>query len=503
MEEDSTTLSLEPSAAGVSDSLLWFGTTTGTALNLVDHATLPIMKAAIVTDGVPGPRTRELASRGAFDMQSIYRALVIDDAKSSGPFLVDVDGNVLLDLFANFALGALGYNHPAILEVTRSEAFARAAANPTSTPFVPSTAWFDFVETLEKRFAPAGMAKVFCVDAGGEGVEAALKVAFIVHAERRRVAAGAPKNPLELPTDEQERALGNAGTDAVVVSFAGSFHGRGLGPLSATHSKVIHKADLPAFPWPTAPFPANRFPLGDHREENEHREKAALEELEKILAAHEGRVAAVLIEPIQSEGGDRHASPAFYRRVQELAGKAGAAFILDEVQTGVGISGTLWAHEQLDLPRPPDLVCFGKKMQMGGFFATAPYVISQFGRMYQTKNGDRARGMIATAILRTVVDGGLLPKVREVGARFLAGLEALAKKYPALVSEPRGRGLLLAFDLPTVLLRDDFLKRALARGVFATYTGTRSVRLRPHLVTEAEHVDDALAAFDEVCRELG
>jgi 4-aminobutyrate aminotransferase/(S)-3-amino-2-methylpropionate transaminase len=220
------------------------------------------------------------------------------------------------------------------------------------------------------------------------------------------------------------------------------------------------------------------------------------------LEQNQGRVAAVLIEPIQSEGGDRHASPEFFRKVQALARSAGAAFVLDEVQTGVGMSGTLWAHEQLDLPHPPDIVCFGKKMQMGGFFASEAFVISQFGRMYQTKNGDRARAMIASAILRTVMEDGLLERVRSVGARFLAGLEDLAKRHPTLVTEPRGRGLLLAFDMPTPAVRDDFLKRALQKGVFASYTGTRSVRLRPHLITENEHVDDALGVFDSVLGDL-
>jgi 4-aminobutyrate aminotransferase/(S)-3-amino-2-methylpropionate transaminase len=460
------------------------------------------MKRKIVTDGMPGPRTRELSCRGSFDMQAVYRALVIDDVASSGAYAVDADGNVLLDLFANFALGALGYNHPAVTAVTRSAAFAHASANPTSTPFVTTPAWFDFLEALESRFAPRGMSKVFCVDAGGEGVEAALKAAFIVHAERRRERAGRPKSPLDLGEREQRAILENAGTDAVVVSFDGAFHGRGLGPLSATHSKAIHKADLPAFAWPMAPFPANRFPRARHADENARAEASAVAALEAILDAHRGRVAAVLVEPVQSEGGDRHASPAFFRKVQELAAAAGAAFVLDEVQTGVGISGTLWAHEQLDLPRPPDMVCFGKKMQMGGFFAAAPFVITQFGRMYQTRNGDRSRAMIAGSILRTIADQDLLSRVRAVGARFLAGLEDLATRYPTLVTEPRGLGFLLAFDLPTPAVRDDFLKRALARGVFASYTGARSVRLRPHLITEDEHVDDALGVFASVLDEL-
>jgi 4-aminobutyrate aminotransferase/(S)-3-amino-2-methylpropionate transaminase len=460
------------------------------------------MSRRVVTASVPGPKSLELSRRGDFDMQGIYRTLVLDDVASHGPYAVDVDGNVLLDLFANFALGALGYNHPAVMAVASSPLFAHAAANPTSTPFVTTSAWFDFVASLESRFAPRGMAKVFCVDAGGEGVEAALKAAFIVHGERRRARAGLPSNPLELPEAEQRAILDNRGSDAVVVSFEGAFHGRGLGPLSATHSKVIHKADLPAFAWPMAPFPASRFPLARHAEENARTEEAALQALERILDAAKEKVAAVLVEPIQSEGGDRHASPAFFRKVQSLAAASGAAFVLDEVQTGVGMSGTLWAHEQLDLPRAPDMVCFGKKMQIGGFFAAPPFVITQFGRMYQTRNGDRARAMIASSILETIARDDLLCRVRDVGAHFLAGLEELATRFPSLVAEPRGRGFLLAFDLPSPAVRDDFLRRALARGVFASYTGTRSVRLRPHLVTERDHVDDALGVFATVLAEL-
>jgi 4-aminobutyrate aminotransferase/(S)-3-amino-2-methylpropionate transaminase len=441
-------------------------------------------------------------ARGGLDMQSIYRALVVDDVKSSGCYMVDADGNVLLDLFAGFALGALGFNHPALVEIAKSEAFVHATVNPTSTPFVAAPAWFEVLDGLAAH-APLGMSKIFCVDGGGEGVEAALKVAFIQHGERRRAAAGRPKSPLELPEAEQRAILlDNAGTDAVVIAFDGAFHGRGIGPLSATHSKVVHKADIPAFGWPTAPFPANRFPRERYAEENARAEAAALVELERIVDAHAGRVAAIIVEPVQSEGGDRHASPAFFQSVQKMARRAGAALVLDEVQTGVAISGTLWAHEQLALDGPPDLMCFGKKMQMGGFFCTEAMRIDSFGRMYQTRNGDRARGMLAVATLRAIDEGALCANVRDTGAYFLQTLEELEKRHPRLVSDARGRGFLLAFDMPTAAVRDDFLKRARDRGVFASYTGSRSVRLRPHLITAREEVDVAIAAFDATLREM-
>lgn len=452
-----------------------------------------------VATELPGPKSRELMARGGLDMQSAYRALVIDDQKSQGPYIVDVDDNVLLDLFSSFALGALGYNHPSFEALTKTEAFARAAMNPTSTPFVTTPGWFDTLEGLA-RFKPAWAETMFCVDAGGEGVESGLKAAFIRHGERARRTAGRPENPLDLPEEEQRAILDNAGSEAVVVSFAGAFHGRGLGPLSATHSKVIHKADLPAFAWPMAPYPANRFPLDRHAEDNDRREKKALDVLERILDTHDGRVAAVLIEPVQSEGGDRHASPAFYQGVERLARAARAAFMVDEVQTGVGISGTIWAHEQLGVQ--PDLMAFGKKMQMGGFFASRDFSIDQFGRMYQTRNGDRLRAMLGLATLETIERDALLANVRETGAYFLRRLEELAEKYPALCSEPRGRGFLLAFDLPTSEARDDFLRRSRERGVFASYTGSRSVRLRPHLITRREDVDVAIPVFAAVLADM-
>ncbi len=458
--------------------------------------------ARVVRTELPGPRARERMPLGAFDLQHGYRSVVVDDEASRGVSLVDVDGNVFLDLFSSFALGALGYNHPALVEVARSPEFLRASINPTSTPFLTTDTWLRFMAELKDNWAPPGTSRVFCVDGGGEGIESAIKLAFMTHNTRQRVAGGGPGNPLELPPEEQERILDNAGTDSVLVAFRGAFHGRSLGALSATHSKVSHKADVPAFRWPMVTFPASRWPLEKHADENAAAEAAALAELARVFDAHAGKVAAVLVEPVQSEGGDRHASAAFFRAVQRMAKDAGAALILDEVQTGVAITGTMWLHEQFDLPEPADLVAFGKKMQMGGCFATAPYAVTQFGRMYQTRNGDRARAMLCTATLRTIDALDLCGHAAREGAYFLSRLQEIAERHPGLVSDARGRGFLLAFDLPTPAARDDFLKRCLGRGIFASYTGTRSVRIRPHLVTQRADIDEALAVFSAVAAEM-
>src|SRR4051812_5540436 len=122
----------------------------------MERSPLPPAPPRGVRTELPGPIARAWMARGGFDMQARYRAVVMDDAASQGCSLVDVDGNVVLDLFANFALGALGYNHPALVEVAKSEAFVRAAANPSSTPFVAAPSWFEYVEALEQRYAPRG-----------------------------------------------------------------------------------------------------------------------------------------------------------------------------------------------------------------------------------------------------------------------------------------------------------------------------------------------------------
>ena len=148
------------------------------------------------------------------------------------------------------------------------------------------------------------------------------------------------------------------------------------------------------------------------------------------------------------------------------------------------------------------MVVFGKKMQLGGFFAGERYDISQFGRMYQTRNGDRARAAIALATLEAIEEERLLTAVRTQGEYFVEQLRELAARHPTLVSQPRGVGFLLAFDMPTPELRNTFLVRAREKGVMASYTGTRSVRLRPHLITTRKEIDEALAVFGAVLDEL-
>lgn len=159
-----------------------------------------------------------------------------------------------------------------------------------------------------------------------------------------------------------------------ILSFHGGFHGRTLGCLATTHSKAIHKLDVPSFDWPIASFPIYKYPLEENKRENEEEDRRCLAEVEDFIETYNKKknipVAGIIVEPIQSEGGDNEASPEFFQQLQQIAKKNGAAFLIDEVQTGGGPSGKMWCHEHFNLPTPPDIVTFSKKMQMGGYFHT-------------------------------------------------------------------------------------------------------------------------------------
>nr|NVI72080.1 putative 4-aminobutyrate aminotransferase, mitochondrial-like protein [Cucujiformia] len=155
-----------------------------------------------------------------------------------------------------------------------------------------------------------------------------------------------------------------------LLSFHGAFHGRTFGALSTTHSKAIHKIDVPAFDWPVAHFPKYKYPLEDHVKENKAEDAKCLAEVEELFEKYKKKapVAGIVAEPIQAEGGDNEASPEFFQGLQEIAKKQGAFLLLDEVQTGCGATGKMWCHEHFNLKSPPDIVTFSKKMLTGGYF---------------------------------------------------------------------------------------------------------------------------------------
>lgn len=198
--------------------------------------------------------------------------------------------------------------------------------------------------------------------------ENAYKNMFIAYRRKKR------GEKVDFTKEEEDSCMLNLPPGAPklsILSFHGAFHGRTLGALSTTHSKAIHKLDVPSFDWPVAHFPRYKYPLDKNTRENAEEDKKCLAEVEDLFEKYEKKgipVAGIVVEPIQSEGGDHEGSPEFFQGLQDIAKRNTAALLIDEVQTGGGPTGKMWCHEHFNLKSPPDIVTFSKKMQLGGYF---------------------------------------------------------------------------------------------------------------------------------------
>lgn len=444
---------------------------------------------ASVKTAIPGPRTEELRARhGKYqDARTIH---VYQDAKASlGNYLVDVDGNTLLDLYGHIACLPLGYNHPALLHAWRSGAFDWCAGFRPALGISPPAEWVDVVERTMMRLAPPGLTRVTTVTTGSEAVENAIKAAFIRHMRRRR--GGAPPSLDDISATMHNRQPGV--NQMKVISFEGGFHGRSMGALSLTRSKAIHKLDIPAFEWPVVPFPANKFPLEEHAVENREAEARVLHIISETI---DENVAALIVEPIQGEGGDRHASPAFFRALRKMLHERGVTFIVDEVQTGGGGTGVLWAHQSWELPEPPDIVTFSKKMQLGGYYFREDLFPAEPYRIFNTFLGDPLRAAQLGVIADVIESDHLLANTRLTGTFLVEGLAQLSARHPAILSNARGAGTYAAIDARDAVTRDRLLDGLRRAGAEAGGSGDRSIRFRPALIFAPRHAAEALGMLE-------
>ncbi|KAG0172033.1 4-aminobutyrate transaminase [Apophysomyces sp. BC1015] len=398
----------------------------------------------------------------------------------------------MLDVFAQIASIPIGYNNPVFLELAKKPAFQTALANRAALGVNPTEDWADSVEKAFMKVAPKGMGNVFTVMCGSCANENAFKTAFMYQAAKRR--GQRDFSPDELSSCMKNQAPGSP--DMAILSFSQAFHGRLFGSLTTTASKAIHKVDIPAFDWPKATFPALKYPLEDNVEHNKRVEAESLQQVEEIIKTNSKPVAAVVVEPVQSEGGDNHASFDYFRKLQAICHKHDVLFIIDEVQTGVGATGTFWAHEAWNLPSPPDIMTFSKKFQAAGFYMNPRLRPAQTYRLYNTWMGDPVRAMQAAAIVDEIESKNLLDNVRQVGAYLQSGLKTLASK--GSIANVRGQGAFIAFDMHTPTIRDQFLQAMRQKGVNIGGCGDKSVRLRPMLTFQQNHADILLNTMDSV-----
>ncbi len=415
--------------------------------------------------------------------------LVLDLERSHGCRLVDArDGRELLDFFTFFASNPLGMNHPALTERGTLEQLARVAVNKPSNSDVYTETYAEFVDAVDRVARHEAMRWFFFVDGGALAVENALKAAFDWKV-RRNFRKG--------HTAERGHQ---------VLHLEWAFHGRSGYTLSLTNTADPRKTMyFPKFDWPRIPSPAIHFPL-DAREA-ERLDLAEDDALARARHAFEERrddVAAIIVEPIQAEGGDRHFRPSFLRGLRALADEFDALLIFDEVQTGVGLTGTFWAFEQLGTV--PDIVTFAKKMQIGGMMVgprleeEPDNVFHVSSRINSTWGGHLVDMFRATVILEVIERERLVENAAREGARLLTGLEALGTRYPELVGNVRGRGLMGAISFPDGATRDRVIRDCHAARLLVLPCGQRSLRFRPALNIDSAAIDEALSILDGVLR---
>ena len=415
---------------------------------------------------------------------------VIDLEKSHGSWLVDArDRKEYLDLFSMFASMSVGYNHPYVLE--NKNRLTDASLNKPTNSDVYSTQMAEFVETMGRMAQPEYLPYAFYVSGGALAVENALKTAFDWKV-RKNLTKGK-----------------NEGGSKIIY-FQESFHGRTGYTLSITDSPDSRKTDyFPKFEWPRIINPKLEFPATDIVIQIvKEKEAKAVEQIERAITQYPDEIAGLIIEPIQGEGGDNHFRESFFRQLRELANEHEFLLIYDEVQSGGGITGKMWAHQHYGDDCQPDIISFGKKTQVCGIFASNRlnevdgHVFKESSRLNSTWGGNLVDMVRFTIYLEVIERENLLEQVEENGAYLKLELESLQKKHPETVYNVRNRGLFGAFDLKSGEERDKSIELIAKEGAIMLGCGTKSIRFRPHLNISRSEIDQGIDMINRALKHL-
>jgi len=414
---------------------------------------------------------------------------IIDLNKSHGSWLVDArDNREYLDLFSMFASLSVGYNHPYL--IANKERLMSSALNKPTNSDVYSVEMAEFVSTMGRVAQPDYLPYAFYIEGGGLAVENALKTAFDWKV-RKNLSNG----------------KGEKGTK--IIHFKECFHGRTGYTMSLTDSPDPRKTlYFPQFDWPRIDNPKIDFPLEKNLDTIIQREQKAIDQIKDAIMNNPDDIAGLIIEPIQGEGGDNHFRKEFLMELRNLADESEFLLIFDEVQTGVGVTGHMWAHQAFEGEVKPDIISFGKKTQVCGIFASERLdevennVFHESSRLNSTWGGSLVDMVRFTIYLEIIENENLVQNAHTVGQHLSTCLDTLQSNHPDLVSNSRNRGLFGAFDLPDSDIRDKAIESITQEGVMMLGCGKNSIRFRPHLNITPSELDQGFEMIHRALNKL-
>jgi len=407
--------------------------------------------------------------------------LVMDMEKSHGSYVVDENGDEYLDMFSMFASMAVGYNHPHL--VKHSEFLGKMAVNKPAISDIYPKEFADFVDTFDRVAIPKELPYAFFISGGALAVENALKAAFDWKT-RLNFAQGIQKEASQ------------------VIHFKQAFHGRSGYTLSLTNTQDPRKyMYFPKFNWPRIVNPKLTYPLtSENISQTITVEERAIAEINQAIHDNPNDIACIIIEPIQGEGGDNHFRKEFFQQLRQICDKNEILLIFDEVQTGLGITGKIWAYQHYDII--PDVLAFGKKAQVCGILANKEkfdqvehHVFKESSRINSTFGGDFIDMLRFKLILEVIEQQNLLANAAEKGTYLKSKLQKVIKDRPQL-SNLRGEGLFVALDFDSADSRNEFIKRAYANKLIMLGCGEKSIRFRPHLNISKEDIDKTIMIIE-------
>jgi L-lysine 6-transaminase len=413
--------------------------------------------------------------------------IVIDLEKSRGSYLYDAaTRHRLIDFYGFFGSMPVGFNHPHFQNAEVKRELLQAAMTKVANSDVYSAAYAEFVETFTRVAGLAPLERYLFIEGGALAIENCLKAAMDWKV-RKNMAAG----------------RGERGTD--ILHFRRAFHGRSGYTMSLTNTDP-RKTDLFAkFDWPRVSNPSIDFSLSETERERDviEREKKSEAEIRKFIADRGTDIAAIIIEPIQGEGGDNHFRGEWLKTLRRICDENEMLLIFDEVQCGMGTTGRNWCCEHFGVL--PDLLAFGKKLQVCGVMAgprldeVEENAFRLPSRLNSTWGGNFTDFVRSKHYLQIVEEEKLVENARIIGERILHSLREIAAECSTM-SAVRGRGLFIAFDLPDVETRDAVWKALFDRGLLALKSGERAIRFRPALDLTAAVADEAMDLLREECR---